>query len=62
MSAWTVAIATFAGEVPAVVHNGCGEVRDMKWGLKADKEDNAAASVLSVDSQWAITRFLTIVL
>ena len=40
----TEAIATFDGEDPAVVHIGWGFVRDMKDGLKNDKEGNIEAS------------------
>ena len=51
MTAWTVAMATFEGEEPAVVHNGWGVTRDMNAGLNDVKDDIVAASALSSDSQ-----------
>ena len=51
MIACMVAIATLAGEVPAVVHNGCGVVSDMKAGLKKTSDGKASASDLNNDSQ-----------
>ena len=47
--AWIVAMATFVGEEEAVLHNGWGEVRDMKDGWKYCKEVRMEASL---DNNW----------
>ena len=60
MTACTVAIATFAGEEPAVVQIWCGVVNDINAGLKEANEGNEIDSDLSNDSQWSRTRFFTI--
>ena len=51
ITAWTLAIATFAGEEPAVVQIGCGVVNDINAGLKEANEGNEIDSDLSNDSQ-----------
>ena len=51
MIAWMVAIATFAGEEPAVVHRGCGAVSDIYKGLNDPNDDSDEASDLKSDSQ-----------
>ena len=51
MVACTVAITTFDGEDQADVKTGWQEVRDMKQGLKKDRDDLGSTSERSRDSQ-----------
>ena len=44
-------MATFAGEEPAVDHIGWGVAKDMKVGLKEDKDGNNVAPALNTESQ-----------
>ena len=44
IKAWMVAMATFAGDCPAVVHIGCGVVNDINAGLKNSKEGSLSVS------------------
>ena len=57
--AWIVAIATLAGDDPAVVQMGCGLISDIWLGLKKIKESRGAALSLSEVSQKLITFFFT---
>ena len=62
MTACIEAIATFDGELPAVVQRGWGRVSDIKPGLKKRSESKAAASFRNIFSQKEITFFLTMLL
>ena len=59
---WAMDTDTLAGELPAVVHMGCGLVRDMKFGLKYVREDNSLTSSLSTFSQYEIILFFIMLL
>ena len=57
-----VAITTLVGEAAAVVQMGCGDISDIKVGLKNCKKDRLPASWWSFCSQKSITCFFTSIL